>query len=133
MSVLLDVDRACLAISTWLDKEVCPQLDGLRRFGASMLSTMVSRHGANFVQGYAPHLKMLGLMTDEDKLNWDEIKLLLENTFEREPKFHYAGLAFTKDDVQKLGEVMKSFIPATAPAASTCVKPQPATANGVAS
>lgn len=115
MGMTLDVDRFCIAISNYIDQEVAPQYDGLLAFGVKLVSNTVSRNGQNIINCYSPLLKACKFMTSEGQIDVDELAILMNTTFDQIGKISVGGLTYKKKDMERLLEIMKSYIPNTTP------------------
>ena len=111
MNTTLDVDRFCISISNYIDKEVAPQYDGLLAFGVRMFSNVLNRNGINIINHFSSILKACKLMTSDDKIDIDEFSAVASATFDQIGKISIGGLSYSKKDLDRLIEIMKSYIP----------------------
>ena len=113
MSNTLDVDRFCISISNYIDQEVMPQYDGLFAFSVKVISNIINRNGINFINHFSSFLKASKIMTMNGQIDIDEFANILGSTFDQLGKLSVGGLTYSKKDLDKLVEIMKSYIPST--------------------
>lgn len=132
MALYLEPDRAALALSKYLDTEITPKIDSWWRSGLSdILSVLILRNGAHAIGAFTPLLKAMKLMTNDGKIDMQEVSAILNQTVDRQPdgKVHATTLQLSMDkrDVARLMEVARSYATPDTSTDSTDTTSTPAT------
>lgn len=111
MNTTLDVDRFCVAVSNYIDQEIIPQYDGILAFGIRMVSNIINRNGVDIINHFSMILKACKFITSDGKIDIDEFATIAGSTFDQVGKVYVGGLSYSKKDLDRLIEIMKSYIP----------------------
>lgn len=107
--MLLGIEQFNKALSTWIDSDIIPQYDGVKRIAATIVGAMVLRNSAKMFEQNKHLLSTFDIVTPEGWINGDEVITILNSIFEHQEKLPLGGLIYSKKDLERLHEIMKQF------------------------
>lgn len=109
MAMLLDINQFNKALSTWMESDIIPQYDGLKRIAATVVGAMVTRNSTKMFEQNKHLLATFDIVTPEGWINGDELIAVLHSIFEHQEKLPLGGLIYSEADLERLHEIMKQY------------------------
>lgn len=109
MSTLLDINQFNKALTTWIESDILPQYDGLKRIAATVVGAMITRNSTKMFEQNKHLLASFDIVTPDGWINGDEVIAVLHSIFEHQEKLPLGGLVYSESDLNRLHEIMKQY------------------------
>lgn len=98
-----------MALGQFLEQELVPQADGLRKVMLYMAMPVVASKSAEMVEQYKPAIKALGAWTDDGMIDLDVLYPRLKDAVHKAGKVPVMGIIFDESDVDKLQAIAQQY------------------------
>ena len=97
------------AFGQFLEQELVPQADGLRKVMLYMAIPVVGTQAQQMFDKYKPALSALGALTDDGMIDLDVLYPRLKDAVHKAGKVPVMGIIFDESDVDKLNAVAQEY------------------------
>lgn len=98
-----------IALGQYLEQELVPKADGLRKVMLYMAIPVVGGQAQQMLDKYKPALSALGALTDDGMIDLDVLYPRLKDAVHKAGKVPVMGIIFDESDVDKLNAVAQQY------------------------
>lgn len=96
-----------IALGQYLEQELAPQAEGLRRVALYMAIPILSGKAQEMATHYKPMLEALGMITPDGMLDLDVLYARTKDAMHKAGKTAAFGVIFSEEDVDKICALAK--------------------------
>lgn len=102
------IDRIPSLVAEFLDKELIPKGTQTQKFFTALVGAAISRQIPSIIEHYRHFLEMVHVL-NEDKMDFDATREIMNETFAKVPEVVLAGVTFNQADVDAIYSLAKRY------------------------